>query len=87
MSKVIDGRLTDLACDGDLPIMTVTTSGGTIKLAIDDPDQIMIAGGKTKSFDVPCGEQDMPIRVGYAEDKPPAGTAGRVRFLDFRKKN
>lgn len=87
MTKVIDGRLTDLACDGDLPIMTVTTSGGTIRLAIDDPDQIMIAGGKAKKLDLACGEQDMPIRVGYAEAKPPPGTVGRVRFLDFRKKN
>ncbi len=94
MSKLVEGRLKNLNCDGAMPILEVAAAGGVIRLAIDDPAQIVIAGGragddsggKGMKLNLDCGGQDLPVRVGYSDVKPPDGTAGRVRFLDLRKK-
>lgn len=87
MSKIVEGRLKVLNCDGATPVLELAVAGGTLKLALDDPDAVMIAGGGAIKIDLNCGEQDKPLRVGYSDVSPPAGTAGRVRFLDFRKKS
>lgn len=87
VSKIIEGRLKNLNCDGATPILEVAVGGLVLKLALDDPTQVVIAGGAAMKIDLDCGEQDTPLRVGYSEVKPPEGTVGRVRFLDFRKKS
>jgi hypothetical protein len=84
MSKVVEGRIMALTCTGAMPILQVNVDGDVMTLAIDDPKRILIPGGGT--LDLSCGEQDTQARVGYSEAEPPTGTAGRVRFLDFRKK-
>ncbi len=86
MSKIVTGRLKNLNCAGDTPILELAIGDAVLKLALDDPSQVMIAGGNGGKIDLDCGEQDVAMRVGYSEQRPPAGTSGRVRFLDFRKK-
>jgi hypothetical protein len=86
VSKMVEGRIKNLNCDGATPILEVSTADGLLRLAIDDPTQILIAGGAALKLNLDCGEQDAPVRVGYSDVKPPDGTVGRVRFLDFRKK-
>jgi len=90
VTKMAEGRIKKLDCDGAMPILEVATATGLLRLAIDNPGQIAIAGtpvrdGK-RALNLDCGEQDLPVRVGYSDVKPPEGTAGRVRFLDLRKK-
>lgn len=84
MSRIVEGRVKNLDCDASTPVLEVLVGDRTLKLAIDDSSQIVIAGGG--KLDLDCGAQDVQVRVGYAEATPPAGTVGRVRFLDFRKK-
>jgi hypothetical protein len=84
MSKLVAGRVTRVDCGGEMPALEVAVGEAVLTLVIDDPKQILIAGGGT--FDLDCGEQSTPARVGYSEAEPPAGAAGRVRFLDFRQK-
>jgi hypothetical protein len=86
VSKMAEGRIKNLNCDGAMPILEVSTAGGLLRLALDDPTQIVIAGGAALKLNLACGEQDAPVRVGYSDVKPPEGTSGRVRFLDLRKK-
>ena len=87
MSKLVTGRLKNMDCAGDTPILEFAIGDAILKLALDDPSQVTIAGSPGARVDLDCGEQDVPVRVGYSDVKPPAGTAGRVRFLDFRKKS
>jgi hypothetical protein len=85
-TKMIDGRIKNLNCDGPMPILEVLSGGTTVRLAIDDPNRIVIAGGAGLRLDLDCGPQDAAARVGYSDIKPPDGTAGRVRFLDLRNR-
>lgn len=87
MSKIVTGRLKNMDCATDTPILEVAVGDAILKLALDDPAQVVIAGSAAAKIDLDCGEQDVAVRVGYSDTKPPAGTAGRVRFLDFRKKS
>jgi hypothetical protein len=84
--KMIEGRIKNLDCDGVTPVIEIAGAAGALKLAIDDPNAIVIAGGVGLKLNLGCGEQDVPARVGYTDVNPPAGTAGRVRYLDLRKK-
>lgn len=86
MTKVVAGRLKSMDCAGDTPILEFAIGDTVLKLALDDPSKVMIAGGANAKIDLDCGEQDVAVRVGYSDLTPPAGTVGRVRFLDFRKK-
>jgi hypothetical protein len=86
VSKMIDGRIKNLDCDGAAPILEVASEGATVRLAIDDPNKIVIPGGAGLKLNLDCGPQDVAVRVGYSDIKPPDGTAGRVRFLDLKKK-
>lgn len=86
-TKIVDGRIKNLNCDGPVPILEISTTAGALRLAIDDPNKIVIAGGGAGAkLNLDCGEQDAPARVGYSDEKPPDGTSGRVRYLDLRKK-
>jgi hypothetical protein len=87
VTKMIDGRIKNLNCDGATPVLEVQSAGTTVRLAIDDPNRIVIAGGAGLKLDLECGPQDTAARVGYSDIKPPDGTAGRVRFLDIKKKS
>lgn len=86
VSKMAEGRIKNLNCDGAMPILEVATSSGELRIAIDDPTHILIAGEPGAKLDLDCGAQDVPVRVGYSDVKPPEGTVGRLRFLDLRKK-
>lgn len=83
MSRIATGRLRNMACDGALPVLHVETPTGTLRLVIDDPGKVLVAGGEMTT-DLSCGAQDRPVKIGYSVVNPPTGTTGRVRFLDFR---
>jgi hypothetical protein len=85
MKQLITGTVVDIDCAGDTPVLALRAGERTWRLAVDDREKIMIAGGGT--LDLTCGAQQTPARVGFSDDAPPAGLDGRVRFLDFRKKD
>lgn len=82
MTDVVRGRLRHVQCDGPMPILTVLTDAGTIRLVVDAPAKIVVPGGIAS--ELTCGEQDRPLRVGYSRGGAPQGTHGLVRFLDFK---
>lgn len=82
VSRTIDGRLRQVDCAGPMMVLEVVTVNGTVRLALDDPKRIAVGGGGT--VDINCGPQDATLRVGFDDSAPPAGTAGRIRILDFR---
>jgi hypothetical protein len=71
VTKKAEGRNKDLNCDGAMPILEVIAAGATLRLAIDDPNKIVIAGGAGLRLDLDCGPQDVAVRVGYSDIKPP----------------
>ncbi|MBP6716813.1 MAG: hypothetical protein KA205_08115, partial [Acidobacteria bacterium] len=83
MTKVIRGRLRAMRCDGPAPILEIETPTELIRLVIDDRDKVVVPGG-AGGAELNCGALDRPVRVGYDDRRPPAGTSGRLRFLDLR---
>lgn len=83
MTKVTRGRLRAMHCDGPSPILEIETPTAVIRLVIDDRDKVVVPGG-VGGAELNCGAQDRPVRVGFDDRLPPAGTSGRLRFLDLR---
>lgn len=82
MTDVTRGRIINMTCDSASPIIEVVTDAGTIRLVIDAPAKIVVPGGG--AAELTCGPQDRTSRVGYSRTNAPAGTNGRVRFLDIK---
>ena len=78
------GRIKNVACDKQL-IVELQTDSGLVRFVIDSPDLLKILGTGTVTFDIQCGAQDRPVRVGFLPIED-AGlkTIGKVRVLDFR---
>ena len=83
ITDVVRGRLSAVICGGPAPILEVITDAGVLRLVVDDRAKVVLAGG-VGATELPCGAQDIPLRVGFARGGGPAGTHGRVRLLDFR---
>lgn len=82
MTHVVLGRLRRMDCAGPSPVLEVHTADGVLRLLLEDPSKVLIGGGTP--IDLDCGQQDRPLRIGYAAADAPPGTNGRVRFIDFR---
>lgn len=78
------GRIKNMVCGSEKPVLVVSTAEGEIRLVIDSPAAIRVMGTSTGQQDLPCGPQDVPVRIGYVPTADPArNTAGLVRLLDF----
>lgn len=78
------GRITNLVCGSQNPILEVTTLSGVLRLTIDAPDAIRVLGAGGIQTDLQCGAQNVRIRVGYSPkvDRP-RNTIGNLRLLDY----
>jgi hypothetical protein len=85
MKQLIAGTVVDIDCAAEAPVVVLRAGERTWRLVVDDREQVMVAGGGT--LDLTCGAQQTPARVGFSDAAPPPGIDGRVRFLDFRKKD
>ena len=86
-SKVlVDARFQTLDCTAETPVLVFTTSTGALRLALEDPQSVMLRGAGTETVSMNCGDQrNRTVRVGYnPEDDASLHTTGEVRFLEFR---
>ena len=86
LSIVVEGRIRNMECGKDAPVMEVATSSSTLRLLIDNGDAITVLGTQDGRVDLQCGRQDVRIRIGYVPAVNPARkTVGNVRLLDYRQ--
>jgi len=82
---VAQGRIRNVICGADRPVVEVAVASGILRLAIDDPTSIKIQGTGEVTADLSCGAQDRVVRIGYLPVTDAVRkTAGLVRLLDFR---
>ena len=83
----VTGRIRSVtACSGGRPIVEVLTDGHTLRLGVDDPLKITVRGRAGETVDLPCGQQDTPITIGYVVTVDQRSiTAGSIRLLDYSK--
>lgn len=83
--RSIAGRMTNMVCGKDAPVVEVTTADAhVVRLVIDDPLQVIVGGEGDKQIDLQCGPQNHPVRVVYepAEDTA-RHTTGKLRGITF----
>jgi hypothetical protein len=84
LEKVVEGRIRNVVC-GDSLVLEVATADGVLRVVIDDPHGVKIAGARAATSPLECGPQDRPVRVGYLPVADAARKiAGTVRFVEFR---
>jgi Flp pilus assembly protein TadD len=84
-SIVVTGRIRNMECGKEAPVLEVATPNGTVRLLVDNGGAITVLGTKDGMADLHCGSQDVRIKVGYIPVVNPARkTVGNVRLLDYR---
>jgi hypothetical protein len=83
--RTVSGRMTNMVCGKNAPIVEVTPADKrVVRLVVDDPLKVIVGGDGGEQVDLQCGPQDHPVRVTYevAEDAT-AHTAGKLRGITF----
>ena len=81
----VRGRLRAVVCGRSGRVIEVEGTNGIVRLAIDDPAAVAVAGTGRSADELSCGAHATPIRVGYLPGGDAAQkTAGRLRLLDYR---
>jgi hypothetical protein len=81
----LTGRMTNMICGKDEPVVEVTTAGAhVVRLVIDDPLKVIVGGGSDAQIDLQCGPQNHPVHVTFepAEDAA-RQTTGKLRGITF----
>ncbi len=82
---VAEGRFTQLVCTSTPAVVEVTTPGGVLRFAIDDPVKVTTQGAGEPTMSLTCGAQDRRVRVGYVPSPgDTTGTAGVLRLLELQ---
>ena len=72
-----EGTLKEVACDGQIVRVAVSTSAGTLMLTLPDPSRIQLRNVPAGSFEFTCGPQsDRKVAVEYNQ-------AGLLRGIEF----
>ena len=84
-SVTVNGRIRNMICSSDAPVIEVATATGVLRLLIDNPLAITVQGTPAGTVDLSCGSQDAPIRIGYVPlIDSTRKTVGNVRLLDYQ---
>jgi hypothetical protein len=85
--RTIAGEMTALDCSGAKPVMVVAVkTGGTLRLLIDAPNEILLTGAEGPTTNLHCGPQHTALTVGFLPDASgPQKTSGLVREITFLK--
>ncbi len=84
-AKTLAGTLEHLECLDEVARLRVRTSAGTIRLLMEDPEDIEIRGTDTGKFTFQCGAQkprDVSIEYEPRVDEK-LGTIGVVKMIEF----
>jgi hypothetical protein len=84
-SATVTGRLLQVTCDPVL-ILEVGAGATRLRLILEDPAAVTVLGKSGGRAELQCGEQDVPVQVGYDPVVGAAnGTQGVVRVIDYRQ--
>lgn len=79
----LSGTLVELQC-GEPASLHIQSGEAVVKLAIDDPKNLQLAGAAGGMGELQCGAQKRPVKLGYVPGQQRAdGAAGIARTIEF----
>jgi Flp pilus assembly protein TadD len=86
-NRAVQVTLLRMDCNPERPALEVQDGKAALRLAIDDPDAVVVfrAGERIVADALRCGDLGRrPALAGYESDDAPEGADGRLRILSFQ---